>query len=535
MKDKMNKGMNKGMNEGINKVVNEGTKKVVIIGAGISGLAAGCYLQMNGYETQILEKHTIPGGLCTSWSRKGYCFDGCVHWLLGSAEGNAFHQLWSELIDMKQVEFVNHTERVAIEVKDHSDLHGNKVFHLYTDVDKLEGYLLGLSPEDATPIKEFTSSIRTLMRFQLPPMVDKAPEVRNLVDNLKMVKALPLLLFLKKWIKITNKNYAIRFKSPFLREAFELMYDGMEASILMMTMQLAFFGKGCAGYPVGGSLTLARRLAETYQFLGGNISYGTGASKILTKENKAVGVVTEAGVQTAADIVISAADWNFTIYEALEGKYTDSTIRSLKDQKIYEVFDSALLISLGVAAELSDQPHLLRFPLEKEWRLEDGSTFTRMEAHIYHYDKTMAPEGKTVISVTMTTKHADEWIFLRERDPAGYREQKEAIAAKVIELLDQKLGNIKDKVEVVDVATPATFLRYTGNWKGSMQGWMPTENLFAPSPIKNTLPGLSNFYMTGHWMVPGGGLPIALQTGRNITQIICKNDKRKFHVKKLFL
>ena len=508
-------------------------KKIVIIGAGISGLASGCYLQMNGYETQIFEKHTIPGGLCTSWSRKGYCFDGCVHWLLGSAEGNTFYQLWSELIDMKQVEFVNHTERVAIELKDHADQHGNKLFHLYADVDQLEAYLLELSPEDYKPIREFTRSIRTLMKYQLPPMVDKAPEVRNLADNLKMIKLLPLLPVLKKWVKISNSDFAARLKSPFLREAFELLYDGREAPLLMMTMQLAFFGKGCAGYPVGGSLALSRRLEERYLSLGGRIHYSKGVKKIITEHNQATGVLTEEGERTTADIVLSAADWNFTIYEALEGKYTDKIIHALKDQKIYEVFESAILISLGVAADLSDQPHLLRFPLEKELQLEDGSSFSRMEAHIYHYDHTVAPEGKTVISVTFTTKNADEWILLRERDPEGYRKQKEVVAKKVIDILDRKLGGIKEKIEAVDVATPATFLRYTGNWKGSMQGWMPTENLFASSPIKNTLPGLSNFYMTGQWMVPGGGLPIALQTGRNIAQIICKNDKREFCVRKL--
>ncbi|MBL0079267.1 MAG: NAD(P)/FAD-dependent oxidoreductase [Bacteroidetes bacterium] len=51
--------------------------KINIIGAGISGLSAGCYLQMNGFETEIFEKHTIPGGLCTSWNKK-FLVDGCT-------------------------------------------------------------------------------------------------------------------------------------------------------------------------------------------------------------------------------------------------------------------------------------------------------------------------------------------------------------------------------------------------------------------------------------------------------------------------
>jgi phytoene dehydrogenase-like protein len=53
--------------------------EVVIIGAGIAGLSLGCYLQMNGFNVQIFESHNTPGGLCTSWKRKGYLFDGCIH------------------------------------------------------------------------------------------------------------------------------------------------------------------------------------------------------------------------------------------------------------------------------------------------------------------------------------------------------------------------------------------------------------------------------------------------------------------------
>jgi len=49
-------------------------KTILIIGAGMAGLAAGCYAQMNGYRSQIFELHTIPGGLCTSWRRKDYVF-----------------------------------------------------------------------------------------------------------------------------------------------------------------------------------------------------------------------------------------------------------------------------------------------------------------------------------------------------------------------------------------------------------------------------------------------------------------------------
>jgi len=91
--------------------------KVNIIGAGIAGLSAGCYLQMNGYDTEIYELHSICGGLCTSWKRKGYTFDGCIHWLVGSSPGENFYRLWNELVDMEKLEFVNYDEFIRVEDK----------------------------------------------------------------------------------------------------------------------------------------------------------------------------------------------------------------------------------------------------------------------------------------------------------------------------------------------------------------------------------------------------------------------------------
>ena len=56
---------------------------VAVVGAGIGGLAAGCYLQAGGQRVTIFEQGRSPGGVCTSWTRAGYVFDGCVHNLAG--------------------------------------------------------------------------------------------------------------------------------------------------------------------------------------------------------------------------------------------------------------------------------------------------------------------------------------------------------------------------------------------------------------------------------------------------------------------
>lgn len=70
---------------------------ILIIGAGIAGLSAGCYAQMNGCRSQIVELHYLPGGLCTSWRRGDYTFDGGVRLLSSTNPATPGSQLWQEL------------------------------------------------------------------------------------------------------------------------------------------------------------------------------------------------------------------------------------------------------------------------------------------------------------------------------------------------------------------------------------------------------------------------------------------------------
>jgi phytoene dehydrogenase-like protein len=120
----------------------------------------------------------------------------------------------------------------------------------------------------------------------------------------------------------------------------------------------------------------------------------------------------------------------------------------------------------------------------------------------------------------------DYWKALHE-DREAYLAEKKRIGDEVIKGLGQIFPDLPGKVEVTDVATPATFVRYTGNYRGSYEGWILDKTALTKQ-IPQTLPGLENFYMAGHWVSAGGGLPAGLITGRNVIKKICKKEKVKF-------
>lgn len=159
-----------------------------------------------------------------------------------------------------------------------------------------------------------------------------------------------------------------------------------------------------SGTPAGGSLEFARAIERRYLDLGGKVHYKSRVARILVDDDRAGGVRLTDGTEHSADMVISAADGRTTIYDMLEGKYLNDKIRSYYDEwPIYEPF---IQISLGVARDFSSEPHAVVLSFEEPINVADE---TRSWANLQHYcyDPTMAPSGKSVVTVSfLNVKHA---------------------------------------------------------------------------------------------------------------------------------
>jgi phytoene dehydrogenase-like protein len=476
---------------------------------------------MNGYRTQIFEMNSRPGGCCTTWERDGYKVEGCLHWLTGSRSGNVFYPIWEELGALKGRAIVDHEEYARIEGED------GKAFIVYADLNRLEQHMLELAPEDKEVIDAFTDGVRKMGHFPMP--IEKPRELYSPIEGFRIMRKMrPFFGFLRKWERVTVKEFAQRIKNPFLRQVFPFavnLQNDTDFPMLGFLQTLAWMDQKTAGYPVGGSLEFAQAIERRYRDLGGEIHYGKKVSKILIEDDRTVGVQLSDGSEQRADYVISAADGHSTLFQMLDKKYLPKKVRRYYDRLPRS--RPVIYIVLGVARSFDEFPHQVTgtdFPLDEPIRIS-GQERDRLNVQIYNFDPSLAPAGKTVMRVYFATNYA-YWKLLKE-DPKRYATEKDRVADLVVRTLDRRFPGLAGKVEMRDVSTPLTFEASTGNWQGTFLSWKITTGTLRLRMSKS-LPKLKNFYMAGQWVEPGGGVPTAALSARDAIQFMCKGDKKSF-------
>ena len=488
-------------------------RKIVIIGAGIAGLCAAVYARKCGYEVDVLEQSDSAGGLATSWRRGDYTFETCLHWLLGSNPHGMLHAQWQEVFDIDKLRFINQEEYVRLETE-----HGERL-SVYSNVDRMETEFLKVAPQDVKEVRRLASAVRRFTKLAIPDPSEPWPD--KWLASLRVLPDLPLL---QKWSRMSIKEYGGRFTHPLLKSFF----DGGEMgrlSALAFVFSLAWMSEHNAGYPIGGSQAVIRLIVKRLQELGGRLRFGAKVEKILIKDDTAVGVQLGGGETIAADWVISAADGRATIYDLLGGRHTDKSIDKIYNT--FETFPSYLQVSVGFARELSQQAAYVTRVLDAPLVVDPVTQLAQVSFRFFHFDPTFAPPGKTAVTCFLPTRNFEYWVQLERNDPAKYQAEKHRVAEAVISVLERSVPDIRQAIEVIDVSTPATVIRYTGNWKGSMEGWLLTPTTGFKS-LRKALPGLRQFMMVGQWVMPGGGLPSGLMTARSAIQAVCKQDRMPF-------
>lgn len=525
---------------------------MLIIGAGLGGLSTGCYAQMNGYKTHLLEMHEIPGGCCTSWEKGKFTFDWCVSWLLGSGPGNEMYDVWREIggLDGKQI---RHPEVFNIV----TTASGDSV-RFYSDPEKLEKHLCEISPEDTKLIRNFCKGLRQFIKcLKVYPFLKPVGLMKWHEKARMLASFIPHFNLIRKTISTLMTDYSANFKSPVLQEAFNfILYEKHpNFPVLPFYFQLASHATHSAGVPEHGSLGLARSIEARFLKLGGKVNYNTKVEEILVENNTAVGVRLSNGEKLFADIIVSASDGYNTVMRMLKGKYLNDTYRKLYTECITKpdlVFPGYFTLFLGLEKHFAEGEYCTTYILPEELAeqligIRHASINVQFRNALYpelsprdtsiiylSYFCDIAPwrelaEGEEQVSRDFKGEHIHTLPVKRGR---AYQLAKKQVASLLIDFLEEKFPGLRDAISTRDIATPLTQVRYTGNYDGSVLGWQPFvesgESL--EEEVKRSgpgLPGLQNFYFSGVWATTGG-LIRAATAGRHVMQFICKDDNKAF-------
>jgi len=487
-------------------------KTIIIIGGGISGLSAGIYARKSGFRTIVIEAQNNPGGNCTGWSRKGYFFEGSMHWLNGSSMASPMHRLWLETKALNEESLI--TNKDPFLSCDYED----KRINAFRNVDLFEAHLLEQSPQDKQHINELCDLIRHFKKLH-PPIPDVfGVKMRNRGPSLiKQVPSLmPFLLRMPFLNRITVKEYAKRFKDPAIRL---LLCHVVRSDYDMFSFFyiISCFMSNDGGYVEGGSIRMIKNMAQYYSELGGELKCGLKVEKISSDGGtggKVRGVIAN-GELIPGEAVILAFDLQNAADDFFDFPLRESWMDRLwkKTGLIINTF-----IGLGIRTDLSSIPEAMVFPVAPfEY---GGARIENLLMYNYAGVAGYAPPGCSAVTIRIQSDSYDYWKEMK--DKGLYNLRKEELFMTILGRLEEKYPSIRGKTEVWDIATPLTYERYCGSWRGC---WMTV-----PLPGRKTYNlksrNLRGLYFAGHRMMPPGGMPPALMTGRRAVQYLC----RDFHV-----
>ena len=364
--------------------------RLLVIGGGVAGLTAGCYAARAGYRTTILEMGEVPGGLCTSWRRKGYLFDGSVAGLAGTAPEAPVCRLWQD-----------------IGVIDHCPLHDpddfgcvvgpdGRTVTVYTDIDRLEAHLLDAFPLDASTIQEFAQALRACRQLDIPfrsgeGLAGLAASARTSAHSLR---SLPAVL---KYGRVTLREFTRRLRDPFCYQVFNSLvhFGGPDVPLLTVLLPIAYADRRMTGIPRHGWLAFARAIERRLLDRGGEIRYASRVVRLVSGEGAVAGVVLGDGTVVTGDRVLSAADGHFT-HTVLLGETDDGRFDPV------HLSDQPVQVNLGVVEEWSGPAVTYLLPGRPQ---AAGRRQPRITVHHKHYDPQAAAPGRSALTVFLESSY----------------------------------------------------------------------------------------------------------------------------------
>ncbi|MCP5008050.1 MAG: NAD(P)/FAD-dependent oxidoreductase [Planctomycetes bacterium] len=461
---------------------------VIIIGSGIGGLMSGGILTSKGLKTLIVEGNRTAGGYLSSFKRNGFVFDSTVDCVSGvNQDGLIFKVL--KLLDV-------HNDIALIEL---DPIRGSIFPDIEISVDRdINAYvrkLVRLFPSEGAAVRGFfkkISMIYDVLQAEIDAFISGAPPPGRITLDMLRLRDLPYNKLLDDFFSDYRLKAVLSDRCHYIG-----LPPSMVSSLAMITIIMSYFRLGAQRIQ-GGFQRLSDAFVKGIRNQGGTVVLGNGVKRIIMKGDGCCGVQCDSGDEYTSKYVISNADFNLTFSSLLGGRLSHIAEEMNDDHGISTSF---FIVYAGVKGELKAYSNFGYYPSYDIEGLFTHDTSFNEDSHLgfaiaSNEDKTRAPDGHHTM------------VFYELVESSRERLDKSRCTEIVLTKAVKILPDIKDRIVVLDSATPHTLERYTKNLNGAAFGWRQIAGL--RSVPKH---GIHNLYIAGHWGDMGGGVLAAAYSG----------------------
>lgn len=481
-------------------------RHIIVIGAGLGGLAAAIRLARLGFRVSLFEKNHGPGGKMNIWSTEGFQFDtGPSLLTMPFVLGDLFAAAGRRMED--------HLQLVPVDPLCRYRFADGSILDATTDVERMTDAVRSIHPPDALRYPEFLAHAEKIYRhaagpFLFDPLLPLSART--------LVRALPQVPSLVHIDAFRTLHDAVRsfFHHAYVQQSFDRFatYNGSSPYRAPATLALIPYIEFVLGglYVRGGMYALVRALEETACAVGVHVAYGSEIRRIVLAGRRATGVETIDGQMISADAVVCNAD----VLYAEEHLFDTPNLRLRRRVRRAGVSLSGFVMLLGIRGVY---PGLLHhnvffssdYAAEFQTLVERGLPSDEPTVYVAvtsRTDPAHAPEGHSTLFVLVNAPPVDgrcDW----EKVGLPYR-------TAILQRLEQcGLHDLSRRIVVERTIAPPEFAAQYNAYQGSIYGMSSNTRFAAFLRPSNISSRCGNVFYVGGSTHPGGGIPLVLLSG----------------------
>ena len=475
----------------------------IIIGSGMGGLSTANFLAKYGKSVLVLEKHHIPGGLVTSFARKGVHFDLGIHALYELKENQTIKQFLT---------FWNAPPVATV------PCHGDMVCyidgkpHVFRHNSIQEDFAINFADHRSDVDRLFTMMSRVTRELFSGNEAPEPPYDMGLLQKLAFgIKTSRMKPTFMKYGTKDIRQILDRFSDSAELKAAIYSYCPYPMVFMAFAYQWGVFGQG--DYPCLGMQSIPDAAAASLQKMGGQLMFRAEVTEILTKEGRAYGVRTKDGHEYHGQVISNVSPHYTFRWISNPDQRVRKMQHALTKKKIFPAI-CALFLSVDDAYDFGQIACMTIAGRDCYTMAPDAYTSDNVPIVLQVYPKRADDDYRSVVALfPLGYSYRENW----QTEPGAvrgdaYRKLKNEVSAIVLQRIEDTIGAaFRQAIVSHDLSTPITFERYTYSQGGSFMGWAIDARHYGSFMKQRTL--IDHLYLVGQWVFPGFGVAGVMASG----------------------